>query len=77
MTTTTATVCLGYIAMLVVQSNSEAEAVTQCEQMASGAATKVDHTHPFRDHIVENVEFGAQERLDRRRLCSGIERPSQ
>jgi hypothetical protein len=45
--------------------------------MPSCAAPEVDHALPFRDHVLEDVELGAQEGLDREWLRRRIERAIQ
>src|SRR5207249_9486039 len=51
--------------MLIVHPEAESEAVPKQEQMSTGAAANIDNPHPFRDDLVEEVQFGAQECLDR------------
>ena len=41
-----ATVRLGDVAILIVHSDPESEAVPEQEQMPSGAAANIDHPHP-------------------------------
>jgi len=63
--------------MLIVHPEAESEAVPKQEQMSSGAAANIDNPHPFRDDLVEEVQFGAQECLDLGRLRGRIQSPIQ
>jgi len=38
--------------------------IAQHGEMASGAAPRIDHRHPFDDDVVEQVNLGLQEGAD-------------
>ena len=66
---------LGYVAMLIVHPDPESESVPEQDQMASGTAAHIEDPHPLLHDIVQEVELGAQEGLDLRRLRGRIQSP--
>ena len=71
------TVRLGDVAMLIVYTDPESEAVPKQEQMPSGATATIDDPHPFPDDVLKEIEFGTQEGLNLGRLRGRIQSPIQ
>jgi hypothetical protein len=63
--------------MLIVHPDPESESVPEQDQMPSGAAAQVHDPHPFLYDIVQQIELGAQERLDLCWLRGRIQSPFQ
>jgi hypothetical protein len=67
----------GDVAVLVVDAYPESESAADHEEMTPRTAADIDHPHPVRNDVLKQIELGAKEGLDLRRLRGRIQSPIQ